>query len=93
MNSAQPVSRHAGACKRNRIGIVVDRGIVRTVVCDEPEKLEVVVIDYDNEIADEQSLVSIRQSDGSVCQAVVEACIAEKPGFDLDAVHLLVANR
>jgi hypothetical protein len=70
-----------------RLVVVIEGGLVQTVVADRPEAAPVVaVIDYEAEGFEPEDLRHIAQSDGSKAKAlVVEQCV-ESATIDLDEV-------
>ena len=55
----------------NRVGVIVEGGIVQSIVATRPEELDVVVIDYDIEGSHVSELGDVEQSDGSFSEAIV----------------------
>ncbi len=82
-DKARPSPRKA--CER--LVVVIEGGLVQTVVADRPEAAPAVaVIDYDAEGFEPEDLRHITQSDGSKAKAlVVEHCV-ESAAIDLDEV-------
>lgn len=71
---------------RNRVAVVLEGGIVQSVVADRPEDIEVAVIDYDADGCDESKIVRLTQPDGSTSDAWVYDCMTERPRISLDEV-------
>jgi hypothetical protein len=68
------------------VAVVLEGGIVQSVVADRPEDIEVAVIDYDADGCDESEIVRLTQPDGSTSDAWVYDCVAERPRISLDEV-------
>lgn len=57
-----------------RIAIIVEGGFVQSVVTDDPDlarKLQIAIVDYDTDGADDDDIVSVKQSDGTEADAAV----------------------
>lgn len=67
-----------------RLAVVVEGGLVQSVVSDSPLALAVAVVDYDTEGGGE--IIAVPQAEGGVAEAVVSFCQVEPAGIDLDAV-------
>jgi len=70
----------------NRVVVTVEGGVVQSVVADRPEELDVVVLDYDTQGADEDAIEYIAQPDGSKSDAVLIPIETEHPRISLDEV-------
>lgn len=70
------------------LAVVLEGGVVQSVVSDRPEELhaELMVIDYDSQGMDEQDLSQIPQSDGEMAQAWVYSPDLDKATIDLDGI-------
>ena len=78
---------HNGARRsRNRVAVILEGGIVQSVVADRPEEVEVAVIDYDADGCDESEIARVTQPDGSMSDAWVYDCMIERPRISLDEV-------
>lgn len=74
-----------GVC--NRLAIVMDGGLVLSVVADRPDAApKVAVVDYDTEGCEDDELRLITESDGSKAEAWVAECCVESSAIDLDEV-------
>ncbi len=74
------------AAPRITLGVVVEGGMIQSVVSDNPLALaavDVVVIDYDTDDADETTLYQVRQGDGSLSTAHVHAEAIDPAAIDL----------
>lgn len=71
---------------RNRVAVVLEGGIVQSVVADRPEEIEIAVIDYDADGCDESEIARLTQPDGSTSDAWVYDCMIERPRISLDEV-------
>ena len=71
----------------SRLAVVLEGGIVQSVIADWPEAApEVAVIDYDDEGQDSKDLCLITQSDGRQSKAfVIEPCV-ERARIDMNEV-------
>ena len=87
--SKEAVHRHCAGLRKRcaRLAIVIEGGLVQTVVSDQPDVApSVAVIDYDTDGFEAEDLCHIKQSDGSRAKAlVVEHCV-EPAAIDLDEV-------
>ena len=70
----------------NRVVVTVENGVVQSVVADRPDELDVVVLDYDTQGADEDAIEYILQPDGSKSDAVLIPIETEHPRISLDEV-------
>lgn len=70
------------------LAIVLEGGLVQAVVSDRPDaiRMNVRVIDYDTDGADDDRLSEVPQGDGSVCYAFVEHHDLTEAGIDLDRI-------
>lgn len=69
----------------NRVGVVIEGGIVQAVVATRPEELDVMVIDYDTEGSQGDELREVEQHDGDSTLAVVSyRGRAEEAGINLN---------
>jgi hypothetical protein len=68
------------------VAVVLEGGIVQSVVADHPEDIEVAVIDYDADGCDASEIVRLTQPDGSTSDAWVYDCLTERPRIRLDEV-------
>jgi hypothetical protein len=75
-----------GEAVTNRVVVTVEGGVVQSVVADRPDELDVVVLDYDTQGADEDGIEYITQPDGSKSDAVVIPIVTEHPRISLDEV-------
>lgn len=71
------------------IAVVMDGGIVQTVVADHPGflHLDVIVIDYDTEGVEDESLSRIAQGDGSYVEAYTYSMPVEKAGICMTPIR------
>lgn len=77
-------------CKR--LAVVMEGGLVRSVVADHPESAPAVaVVDYDTEGYDQDELRWITQSDGSQSDAVIVEPYIQPAIIDLDEVFQIPA--
>lgn len=77
-------------CKR--LAVVMEGGLVRSVVVDHPESAPAVaVVDYDTEGYDQDELRWITQSDGSQSDAVIVEPYIQPAIIDLDEVFQIPA--
>lgn len=81
-------NRSGARRSRNRVAVVLEGGIVQSVVADRPEDIEVAVIDYDADGCDESEIVRLTQPDGSTSDAWVYDCLTERPRISLDEVFV-----
>ena len=72
--------------KPNRIAIIVEGDHVQAVVCDRPDEIEVIHVDYTADGVNPKYLTTIPQGDGSEATANVAVYLAEHADIDLDAV-------
>ncbi|BAU49607.1 hypothetical protein SVA_3059 [Sulfurifustis variabilis] len=79
-------NRSGARRSRNRVAVVLEGGIVQSVVADRPEDIEVAVIDYDADGCDESEIARLTQPDGSTSDAWVYDCMTERPRISLDEV-------
>lgn len=79
-------NRSGARRSRNRVAVVLEGGIVQSVVADRPEDIEVAVIDYDADGCDESEIVRLTQPDGSTSDAWVYDCLTERPRISFDVV-------
>ena len=70
----------------NRVVVTVEGGVVQSVVADRPDELDIVVLDYDTQGADEDGIEYITQPDGSKSDVVVIPIETEHPHISLDEV-------
>jgi hypothetical protein len=79
---------------KSRLVVVLEGGLVQSVISDDPTlaaSCEIAVIDYDAENLDPEDITEIRQGDGSVSQAFVHReNIDAQPRIDLDEVFASV---
>ena len=71
------------------VAVVLEGGLVQAVVTDQPamQGISVLVIDYDDEGADDDELTTVPQDGGGVSDAVVSYDIVQPAGIDLQAVR------
>jgi len=68
---------------KNRIVVVIEGGLVQSILADNPDSIEAVVMDYDTEGADPCDYATISQNDGSERDAFVHM---ETPGHALISI-------
>lgn len=70
-----------------QLAVVMEGGIVQSVIADQPEAAPAVaVVDYDTDGYESEELRRITQSDGSQSKALVVEHYVEPAGIDLDEV-------
>jgi hypothetical protein len=73
--------------KKNRIVVVIEGGLVQTILADDPDGIEAVVLDYDTEGADPGDYTTITQSDGSESDAFVQVEPPDHARISIDEVY------
>ena len=72
--------------------IIVEGGLIQSVLLDPSNAIEVLVIDYDTEGHDERDLVKVKQSDGSFSSARVTDFSVEEPLIGLGSLYNLISK-
>jgi len=77
------------------VGIVLDGGLVRSVVSTQPLDVEFIIIDYDTDTidADDPTLGIVLQQDGSTAEAYITRIKVESPTIDLGGVSDFVSGK
>ncbi len=74
----------------NRIAIIMDGGIIQNILAD--EEVDITIVDYDTEDAEEEDLTAVRQTDGTSVEAYLgypNADINEEARKFLDSLDRL----
>lgn len=80
--------------KESRIAIIVEGGLVQTVVTDDPDlKLEIIVIDYDTDGATDEIVKVPSLRYGPPDDAVAHFETLYRAGIDIDAVRRQILEK
>lgn len=92
---AMPASKPAAA-SLPLVAVVIEGGMVQDIISDKPgffDGIDFLIIDYDDESADEKDLVDVPQADGSIADALVHDRAVCSAGIDIAAVHANLAKK
>ncbi|WP_305910559.1 hypothetical protein Q9L42_020590 (plasmid) [Methylomarinum sp. Ch1-1] len=83
-NTLELLSALENASIPKQVAITLEGGLVTAVVSHDDHPIDVYVVDYDSETADDNELYEIPQGDGSISEASIHCESVSQAAIDLD---------